>query len=347
MVLRARRGILVTEDRNDAMTVSSSAENVIVDHFSVGFGTDENFSMPGDEGQGPRNFTLQWSINAWGLQRNNHSAGSLLTSNQTTIHHCLWAFNKTRNPRGRSEEAATRGQGGHLDWVNNVIYGWNSPDPVGEAAGWSISHDPFILAGTSNGMHAANAVGNYFISRRSASYAFHNGTSNFRLFPSNNILDGNANGMLDSSKTGNDMIEGSPTILAARIASPQVTTDAPRAAYDRVIAGVGASVPMRDQADALLISQGSGSDGQSHPIRAGPREPRRRRLGLRHARRRDAPLGVRQRSRRHAKRLGNLEQLEPERRRRQERRHRWRRLHEPRRVSELARSIAETLGSSP
>lgn len=259
--LRVRRGILVTTDRDDAMTVSSDAETVIIDHFSVGYGTDENFSMPGDEGEGPRNFTLQWSINAWGLQRNNHSAGSLLTSNQTTIHHCLWAFNKTRNPRGRSEEAATRGQGGHLDWVNNVIYGWNAPDPFGEGEGWSISHDPFILAGTSNGMHAANAVGNYFISRRSASYAFHNGTSNFRIFPSNNILDGNANGMLDSSKTGNDMIEGSPTILTARIASPQVTTDAPRAAYDRVLAGVGATAPMRDQADALLVSQVQGQTG--------------------------------------------------------------------------------------
>jgi hypothetical protein len=253
--LRIRRGILVTSDRDDAMTISSSAENVIVDHCSVGYGTDETLSMPGDEGQGPRNLTLQWSIVAWGLQRNNHSAGSLFTSNQTTIHHTLWGLNKTRNPRCRSEEAASRGQGGHLDWVNNVIYGWNAPDPVGESMGWSISHDPFILAGTSNGQHAANAVGNYFISTRSASYAFHNGTSNFRLFPSNNILDGNANGTLDSSKTANDMIQGSPTILTARIASPQVTTETPRAAYDSVLAGAGATAPMRDQADALLVSQ--------------------------------------------------------------------------------------------
>jgi hypothetical protein len=253
--LRVRRGILVTTDRDDAMTISSSSENVIVDHCSVSFGTDETLSMPGDEGQGPRNLTLQWSIVAWGLQRNNHSAGSLFTSNQTTIHHTLWAFNKTRNPRCRSEVAATRGQGGHLDWVNNVIYGWNAPDPVGESMGWSISHDPFILAGTSNGQHAANAVGNYFIGTRSASYAFHDGTSNFRLYASNNVLDGNANGTLDSSKTGNDMIEGSPTLLTARIASPQVTTDAPRAAYDRVLAGAGATVPARDQADTVLISQ--------------------------------------------------------------------------------------------
>ena len=34
-----------------------------------------------------------------------------------------------------------------------------------------------------------------------------------------------------------------------------VTTDTARTAYDRVLAGVGATVPMRDQADTLLVSQ--------------------------------------------------------------------------------------------
>jgi len=259
--LRMRRGTLITTDRDDAMSVSSDASDVIVDHCSVSFGTDENLSMPGDEGVGPRHLTLQWSIVAWGLQRNNHSAGSLLTSNLTTIHHTLWAFNKTRNPRGRSEEASNRGQGGHLDWVNNVIYGWNAEDPFGEAEGWSLSYDPYILAGTSNGQHAANAVGNYFISRRSASYAFHNGTSNFSLYFADNLLDGNANGMLDSSKTGTDMINGSPTLLNARLDGPLVTTDTPRVAYDKVLAGVGATLPARDEPDTLLVSQVAAQTG--------------------------------------------------------------------------------------
>jgi hypothetical protein len=40
-----------------------------------------------------------------------------------------------------------------------------------------------------------------------------------------------------------------------------VTTDSPRTAYDRVLAGVGATAPMRDQADTLLISQVRGQTG--------------------------------------------------------------------------------------
>jgi hypothetical protein len=237
------------------MTVSSSSDNVILDHCSVSFGTDETLSMPGDEGRGPHNFTLQWSIVAWGLQRNNHSAGALFTSNQTTIHHDLWAFNKTRNPRCRSEEAASRGLGGHVDWVNNLTYGWNAPDPVGESMGWSISHDPFILAGTSNGQHSANAVGNYFVSVQPADVAFDKGTPNFSLFFADNVLDGNANGVLDVSKTGTDMIDGNPTLLSERLPGPPVTTQSPADAYTLILANVGATLPVRDEVDQLLITQ--------------------------------------------------------------------------------------------
>ncbi len=252
--LRVRRGIITTTDRNDAMAVSSTASNVIIDHCSVGFGTDENFSMPGDEGIGPRDFTVQWSTIAWGLQRNNHAAGSLLTASNTTIHHSVYAFNGTRNPKARSEE------GRPLDFVNNVIYGWNAPDPVGEAAGWSISQQPFLMADTANGMHYANAVGNYFISHgsRMASQAFVAGSSNtsgvptYNLFFDGNLLDGNGNGMLDVSKSDWSMV-GTATRLTTRIAAPKVCTDDAPTAYTKVLARVGASVPTRDEVDAKLI----------------------------------------------------------------------------------------------
>ncbi|HOU92953.1 MAG TPA: hypothetical protein PLU22_17990, partial [Polyangiaceae bacterium] len=253
--LRVRRGILVTEDRNDTLTVSSAASDVILDHCSVAFGTDENFSMPGDEAVGPREFTVQWSIVAYGLQRNNHSAGSLLTASDTTIHHSLYAFNKTRNPKARSED------GRPLDFVNNVIYGWNAPDPYGEANGWSISGQPFIMGDTSNGMHYANAVGNAFVSygARSASQAFvSGGTSDagaptYNLYFEDNLLDGNANGVLDASKTDWSMVE-TATRLDQRLAAPQVCTDDVLTAYERVLSLAGASVPARDELEAGLVT---------------------------------------------------------------------------------------------
>ncbi|MET0386663.1 MAG: pectate lyase [Polyangiales bacterium] len=251
--LRVRRGTITTSDRNDAMAVSASARSVIIDHCSVGFGTDENLSMPGDEGTGPRDLTLQWSIVAWGLQRNNHSAGSLLTASNTTIHHTLYAFNSTRNPKARSEA------GRPLDFVNNVVYGWNAPDPIGEAEGWNISQQPFLLADSSNGQHNANAVGNYFIAHgtRAADKAFvagaqdGNGEPTFRLFFDGNLLDGNANGQLDVSRDDWDMV-ATAARLPARIAAPQVCSDDAAHAYAKVLAHAGATVPVRDEVDAKL-----------------------------------------------------------------------------------------------
>ncbi len=253
--LRVRRGILATTDRNDTLTVSSAASDVILDHCSVAFGTDENFSMPGDEAVGPRELTVQWSIVAYGLQRNNHSAGSLLTASNTTIHHSIYAFNKTRNPKARSED------GRPLDFVNNVVYGWNAPDPYGEANDWSLSGHPFIMGDTSNGMHYANAVGNAFVSYggRSASQAFvSGGTSDggvptFNLFFEDNLLDGNANGVFDASQTDWSMV-GTATRLDARIAAPQVCTDDVLTAYERVLDRAGATVPLRDELETGLVA---------------------------------------------------------------------------------------------
>jgi len=254
--VRVRRGTITTTDRNDAMAIASKARNVIVDHCSISFGTDENLSMPGDEGVGPREVTLQWSSVAWGLQRNNHSAGSLLTASNTTIHHCIYTFNGTRNPKARSEE------GRPLDFVNNVIYGWNAPDPVGEAQGWSISKQAFLMADTANGMHYANAVGNYFISHgtRSASQAFSSGAKNaegtptYNLYFEDNLLDGNANGTLDVSSNDWSMV-GTATQLETRRQAPQVCTERAPEALERVLRYAGASLNVRDEVDALLAEQ--------------------------------------------------------------------------------------------
>ena len=254
--VRVRRGTITTTDRNDAMAISSDASNVIVDHCSIGFGTDENLSMPGDEGVGPRDLTVQWSVVAWGLQRNNHSAGSLLTASNTTIHHSLYAFNGTRNPKARSEDGRV------LDFVNNVIYGWNAPDPVGEMMGWSISKQAFLLADSANGVHNANAVGNYFIGHgaQAATQAFSSGATSasgvptFNLYFDGNLLDGNANGVLDVSKDDWSMV-GTATQLDERLPAPRVCSDDAATAFERVLRHVGAAIPARDEVDALLVEQ--------------------------------------------------------------------------------------------
>jgi hypothetical protein len=132
---------------------------------------------------------------------------------------------------------------------------------VGEAAGWSISKQAFLLADTANGMHNANAVGNYFISHgsRKATQAFSSGGENsagqptFNLYPDGNLLDRNGNGMLDVSLDDWSMV-GTAAQLSQRLPAPQVCTQPAAAAYERTLSYVGALVPARDEVDDALVA---------------------------------------------------------------------------------------------
>jgi hypothetical protein len=213
------------------VNINDKAVDVIFDHCSVQFGRDENFSMIG------RNVTVQWCIIAWGLQP--HSCGSLLTANNTTIHHTLWAHNHTRNPKARGEV---------LDWVNNVVYDWDIP---------------FIAGDTANLHHAANVRGCVFIAGpgKPTDKAIVKGRLNakgvptFSLYLDGTLLDGNANGVLDGSDLDWASVEGDVARAEAPHPAAPVTIDEPMTAYRRIIEEVGAICPQRDEVDALLIRQ--------------------------------------------------------------------------------------------
>ena len=91
------------------------ASDIILDHVSASWGTDETLSITGSVD----NVTIQWSIVSEGLLP--HSCGSLLRPSvpcHMTFHHNLYANNRTRNPFACSY----RDQANHCDWRNNVVY---------------------------------------------------------------------------------------------------------------------------------------------------------------------------------------------------------------------------------
>ena len=214
--------------RVDALSLNDKADNTIVDHCSIQFSYDENGPMVD-----PANVTLQWSLNAWGLE--DHSAGSLLTANGTTVHHTLWAHNHTRNPKAR---------GGLLDWVNNVVFDWDIP---------------YILADTTNEYHWANVIGGCFISGASGqNRAFVSGRTNdqgnptYGLYLSDTLTDFNTNGVLDGTDKGYGVVSGSVDKPATAYAAAPVAIDDPLTAYKKVLSRAGAWP--RDQVDTLLIN---------------------------------------------------------------------------------------------
>lgn len=237
----------------DCIDLDSEAENVMLDHLSLSFSTDENissFKRP------PENLTMQWSLNAWGLE--SHSCGGLWDQNHATCHHSLWAHNHTRNPKARP--------GGLLEWTNNVVFDWDIGFIMGDSetpAEWK-----------------ANVIGNYFIcppgnlrkTPLEKARISRDGKPNFSVHVADNLHDFDGDNRLDGEDRGWDIVKGEPNDGRRNAGgnyyrldkpvpgSERLAIDPPRLAYKKVVSSAGAlrldagfDGPLRDEVDSRLF----------------------------------------------------------------------------------------------
>lgn len=249
--LRIRYG--TTTQGQDASGIANGA-NMIFDHMSFTWGTDEVFSINWDsKGTSPDNITIQNSIIGQGLHRHNHSAGGLMqppVGGKISLIGNLYICNKTRNNKIK----------GINEFVNNVVYNWGN---YGNTYGHAESGDAYIMGGDSAGNSDVNIINNYFIggpnTSSSVTTPFNRGNDNFSLYGAGNYFDNNRNGVLDGTLVPQDLT-GYPTgdiatILSAPYDYPMKNTPlTAQNAYDKIVSSVGASYPRRDQVENLMIS---------------------------------------------------------------------------------------------
>ncbi len=237
----------------DCIDLDSGCQNAILDHLSMSFSTDENISSFGSP---PENLTMQWSLNAWGLEP--HSCGGLWDQNRATCHHTLWAHNHTRNPKARPNTL--------LEWTNNTTFDWDIGFIMGDSqtpAGWK-----------------ANVRGNYFIcppgnirnSPLEKASLDRNGYPNFSVWQDNNLHDRDGDGILNGTDRGWSIVSGTaynattnPTGNYIRLAAPVagsalLAVDPPLLGYKKLVSNGGAlrtdhaySGTLRDEVDTRLV----------------------------------------------------------------------------------------------
>ena len=117
------------EVEGDALIICEH-KNIIVDHCSFSWSTDECVSVYGNE-----NFTLQYcfiteSLKASVHAKGAHGYGGIWGGKNASFHHNLLAHHQSRNPRFDHDNVNTK-CAGPIDFVNNVVYNWESNSAYG------------------------------------------------------------------------------------------------------------------------------------------------------------------------------------------------------------------------
>lgn len=131
--LRFRLGD-INQEESDALSSNSSTEkgvynDIIIDHCSVSWSTDECASFYGNE-----RITFQWNIVSESLRQSIHAKGShgyggIWGGKGASYHHNLLAHHDSRNPR--FDHPGVTDISGITDFRNNVIYNWGSNSAYG------------------------------------------------------------------------------------------------------------------------------------------------------------------------------------------------------------------------
>lgn len=231
-------------------------KNIIIDHCSMSWSTDECSSFYGNE-----NFTMQWCIISESLrnsihEKGQHGYGGIWGGKNASFHHNLLAHHDNRNPRFDhpgvySSLISSQALRGVVDFRNNVIYNWKTDAVYGGEAG------------------TFNVVANYFkpgpatTNPRRFLHAYAQSATGTPIygygsfFVAGNVIDGQADISIDN-RLGIVAKNGSPTdknnmLLASALSIlPFSSTHTAEQAYEKVLLYSGSSFK-RDAVDSRIV----------------------------------------------------------------------------------------------
>ncbi len=236
----------------DALGANRYNKNIIIDHCSMSWATDECASFYRNSA-----FSMQWCIIAESLnssvhKKGEHGYGGIWGGEGASFHHNLIASHKSRMPRFSGSASTPNSERELVDFRNNVIYNWEINNIYGGERGKYNVVNNYLKAGPATVksrrnqiINPSSPIGKFFIEG--------NVLEGNEAVSRNNWLGVRAND-LDSAKANR------PFDVVA------IAVDKPALAFQRVLQFAGASY-QRDAADIRIVKEVQ--DGKSGPGKSG------------------------------------------------------------------------------
>ncbi|KRC81802.1 polysaccharide lyase family 1 protein [Sphingomonas sp. Root241] len=251
VVIRYIRSRLGDESRTESDAVwIDRGRRIILDHVSASWSVDETLSASArytDPEAGFYDLTVQWSIISESLThslhaKGEHGYGSLIRGgrgSRISFHHNLWANHAARMPRpGNYDGPEVDPLGPVFDFRSNVFYNWG-----GDRSGYNA--DKATLA-------SYNFVDNAYVAgpQSGKPIAFNESNMLAKAYFAGNSMNGTIPADPWSLVTG---VSPEGYRLAAPVEVAPVAPDPAARAYERVLAGAGAS-KVRDPVDTRVVA---------------------------------------------------------------------------------------------
>ena len=261
------KGMVDGSGSDDALS-GTRKNNIIIDHCSLSWSTDEILSVYAGDST-----TLQWNIISEPLNYSyhfetgdkdfeRHGYGGIWGGKHLSAHHNLFAHCNSRTPRFDGiRNSATE----NVDLRNNVIYNWGGNNVyAGEGGNYNIVNN-YYKAGPSTKENVKYRVANPFDRKPDIGFG--------RYYIAGNYVDGSTS-ITNDNWLGVTMEKGSAEDAAhAKLEVPfnvvEIPTHDAKEAYQQVLKSAGASLPKRDTLDERIVRDVNNKTGSLIDVQGG------------------------------------------------------------------------------
>lgn len=248
----------------------SGRKNIIVDHCSMSWSTDEVCSIyRGDS------TTLQWNIISEPLNYSyhfeegdkdfeEHGYGGIWGGSHFSAHHNLFAHCNSRTPRFNGTRLGAKQE--LADFRNNVIYNWGHNNVYGgEGSNYNIVNNYYKYGPATNNKVKYRIVNPYKEEKLKIPFG--------KYFVDGNYVDG-AKEVSKNNQLGIDMEKGTDTdkkeaVAGEAFAVVELPVITALQAYENVLKKAGAILPVRDTLDQRIINEVKNRTGRFIDVQGG------------------------------------------------------------------------------